>query len=182
MQSLPGELEKQGRKTLARMAARRLLQVRLGRPEVAEVESFQKLLDEIKKSLAAGPLEGDDSFLVVGAGLAAERLDRTGLAVKVYQDFAKTFATSKEPRMIRFSQKLEGAARRLTLVGKTMELHGGTPDGKPLDWAKYRGKVVLVVFWATDSMPSRVEMVNVLETYRLIARRDSTSSPSAPIR
>ncbi len=166
LQAFPAELEKQGRKALARVAARRLLQVRLGRPEVAEVESFQKLLDEIKKFLAEGTLDPDDSFLAVGAGLAAERLDRTGLAVKVYQDFAKTFATSKEPRLARFAKKLEGTVRRLTLVGKPLELQGATPEGRPLDWAKYRGKVVLVVFFATDSMPSRVELVNVLENYQ----------------
>jgi peroxiredoxin len=165
LQAMPRELEKQGRSALARVAGRRLLLTRLARAENADPAQFKKLLDEIKKFLAAAPLEPDDSLLAVSAGLAAERLDRAGLAVKVYEDFAKLFSADKDPRMVRFGAKLQGAARRLMLVGKPMEIQGATPDGRPLDWAKYRGKVVLVVFWATESVPSRVELVNILQNY-----------------
>jgi peroxiredoxin len=158
-------LEKLGRPALARAALGGVLTLRLDRPESAEPAQFKKLLDEIKKFLAAAPVEGNDIFLAVSAAVSAERVDRAGLAVKTYEDFAKLFSASKDPRLVRFAVKLQGAARRLTLVGKTMELQGATPEGRPLDWAKYRGKVVLVAFWATGSVPSRVELVNVLKTY-----------------
>jgi peroxiredoxin len=47
------------------------------------------------------------------------------------------------------AKKAAGALHRLDIEGKAIALKGATVDGQTVDLARYRGKTVLVVFWAT---------------------------------
>ncbi len=67
------------------------------------------------------------------------------------------------------ARKAAGSLRRLDFVGKSLELKGKGLNGEEIDAAQYRGKTVLVVFWATWASPFKAELPElkkVAEKYR----------------
>ena len=64
---------------------------------------------------------------------------------------AEEFADSPQ------AKKAAGAVVRLDSVGKPIALSGKSPSGDTIDLATYRGKVVLIQYWATWS-PAKNDM------------------------
>jgi thiol-disulfide isomerase/thioredoxin len=62
-----------------------------------------------------------------------------------------------------YSRKAEGSLRRMDIGGKVFDLKGKTLDGRSLDLASYRGKVVLVTYWATWCQPCLEELPRLQE-------------------
>lgn len=160
-------LEKNPKSEAYQQAKGLLLQSRL-EDLLTQNDDQAKTYQEIKDFLATKEkLTANDLGLAFYAASSLEKSLSEKLALDAYNTFGKRFSESKDELLASYGQKMLGSARRLDLPGKEMKIEGKTVDGKPFDWKSYRGKVVLVDYWATWCGPCVAELPNVKRYHEL---------------
>ncbi|MCY2993600.1 MAG: redoxin family protein [Planctomycetota bacterium] len=127
-----------------------------------EPNSVAPVLDALKSLLSS---EQPDAALLDFMGKAVRFIEMARqyeTAAQAYALVEATFKNSPDKKLAdEATASAERGRRRAALVGQPFTVTGVQLDGTPFDWSRYRGKVVLVNFWATSSEACLAEISNL---------------------
>ncbi len=114
-------------------------------------------LKKLEQYVAEYPQSADAAEAMLQLAIAQEFAGQEQEAKKWYGRIVQGFPESATAR------KAAGARNRLESVGRVLEFQAKSPSGEVVDLAKFRGKTVLIQYWATWCEPCKADMVLLKE-------------------
>ena len=126
------------------------LSLQAASPDFAKIQT--DWLKNLQQYVKDYPTSQDAAEAMLQLAIAKEFAGKEDEAKSWYGRVVKGF--SKSPAAI----KATGARTRLESVGKSITFSGKSVTGGKIDLASYRGKVVLIQYWATWCEPAKADM------------------------
>ncbi|QDV67433.1 Thiol-disulfide oxidoreductase ResA [Rosistilla carotiformis] len=117
--------------------------LKLQKPEADFAKIQEQKIKALTDFVAEYPTADESAKAMMDLALSKEFENEDKAAVAWYGKVIANFASSPE------AQKAQGAIRRLDAIGNTLPLKGTTIDGRAFDLSRYRGRPVVIHYWAT---------------------------------
>jgi len=132
----------------------------------ADYAKIQKeWLNTLEQYINDFPASTDAAEAMLQLAISQEFAGQDDEAKKWYVRVGKEFPNSQA------AKQGVGALARLDSVGRTIALEGQSPLGSRVDLAAYRGKVVLIHYWASWSTPAKNDMALLKEFWNKYGRQ-----------
>ena len=137
------------------LSAEYALALQAPNPDFAKIQATW--LQNLETFVGRHPKSPDTADALLQLGTAEEFAGRDEKAKQWYHQIVDNFDSSGA------AKKAAGAIRRLESVGKSIDLQGKSTDGEQIDLSNYKGKLVVIHYWATWCEPCKVDLLALKE-------------------